>query len=133
MAILVWDNGGCYSDHHVHFLNVEDRDPDVVAAVLLAYQQHNSSYKGRAIAVIQDADWRDPKAVAALTEELEPWPLTEHYILDDEERVALMRAIPRDMLEWLVDRWRADPCYQSPDPSAMLDKILVDHARAQET
>jgi hypothetical protein len=126
--ILVWDNGGSYSDHKVSFVDCGDWDAAVAERVLSAYRE-SSMYEGRPVAVIEDASWRDPKAVMALEDYLEPWLFSSRAgWLSEENHGALLRATPREMLEFLIERWRT----QHVGAEDMFAEILAEHAGANE-
>lgn len=118
--ILIWDNGGSYSDHAVYFIDCGAWEPAVVELVLVACNPSRMD-EGKVIAVIADAAWRDPKAVDTLADRVDPWRLMdETFWHDDAARLAALRSIPKQVLAYLVGAWR------KTYPTSDLIKLLAE-------
>ena len=118
--ILVWDNGRCYSDHAVYFIDCGQWEPEIVERVLIACDTSRMD-KGQVVAVIADATWRDPKAVDTLVDRIDPWRLMDDtFWNNDADRLAALRSIPKDVLAYLVGAWRKSY------PTSDLIKLLAE-------
>lgn len=62
--IIIWDNGGEYSDHRIHFVDTDPFPLEVVEALMavLTRQQPRS----RILATAEKLDWRDPRDVQSV-------------------------------------------------------------------
>jgi hypothetical protein len=97
-VILIWDNGGSYSDHEISFIEIGSLPVADVEAVLRARDSHWSR-DAYVVALVEAVEWRNRK----------PGVLGAFVVpqdVSDGRRSVLRRAITDAVAQHLTVEWR---------------------------
>lgn len=113
--ILIWDDGGQYSDHSVYFVDCGNLSADdVVSFARLSAGPYRNSYE---IARCETLDWRDKSAMS------KPIDLTYHvYVLFDQNDDSDVSGITTAALAYLIDAF----------PHSISSRVRDEYARRLE-
>jgi len=64
--IIIWDNGGEYSDHRIHFVDTGPFPLEAVEALMAVYARQQP--RSRILATAEKLDWRDSAALQSVAD-----------------------------------------------------------------
>lgn len=94
--IVIWDNGGCYSNHEIGFFDIGDLSIEEVDAALKLTTRDDGKIIGSAEAI----EWREPSATGSFTSQF--WNAPE--FVEREGHLTLSAAVLRALLPRFVER-----------------------------